>query len=440
MGEGMTLDSIHAAIASRPLKPLQVLVIALGVLINMVDGFDLLAASLVSPLLAREWNLDPVMLGTLLSAGPLGTATGALLLSPIADLFGRRTAILLNLTLLSIGMLLSAGADSLWQLIVLRFVTGMGVGAMASAVGTLVFEYCSQRTRTLGLGLVTIGYNVGVVIGGIIVSQWLIGSFGWRSVFVFGGVVSALLIPLVMLLLPESLDFMVSRPGPRSLERINKVLKRLDLPVCDQLPQPTAAAAKSSPFDLLRQPILPRLLLMQAAYFLYMLSSYFFLNWNNQLTTEAGFGDALGRWISILTNVGGIAGGVLIGVAALRAALRPVATATLIALGLAIAAFGYSAHSYLWTVAASVAVGFGIFGAAVMLYATGAATFPARVRATGMGLSMSAGRLGSFVGPYSAGLLLAGGTGRLWTCLIMAVPVILSALVLVRVPLQPVKE
>jgi MFS family permease len=278
----MTLQHVHEAIASRPLRPLQLLVIALGVLVNMVDGFDLLAASLISPILAREWQLDPVLLGTLLSAGPLGTATGALLLSPIADLYGRRTAILLNLTLLSLGMLLSAGADSLWQLVALRFVTGMGVGAMASAVGTLVFEYCSQRTRNLGLGLVTIGYNVGVVIGGIIVSQWLIGSYGWRSVFVFGGVVSALLIPLVIVLLPESIDFMVSKPGPGSLQRLNKILGRLDLPAFDQLPQSAPTTVKSSLTDVLRQPILPRLLLMQAAYFLYMLSSYFFLNWNNR--------------------------------------------------------------------------------------------------------------------------------------------------------------
>ena len=192
----MSLQHVHEQIAARPLRPLQMLVIALGVLINMVDGLDLLAASLVSPILAREWQLEPATLGMLLSAGPLGTATGALLLSPIADLLGRRNAILVNLSLMSVGMLASATADSVTELTVLRFLTGMGVGAMASCVGTLVFEYCSHKTRSLGLGLVTIGYNVGVVIGGV-VSLWIIGAFGWRSIFVFGGVCTALLIPVV---------------------------------------------------------------------------------------------------------------------------------------------------------------------------------------------------------------------------------------------------
>jgi benzoate transport len=435
-----SLQNIHEQLASRPLRPLQMLVITLGVLINMVDGFDLLAASLVSPILKREWQLEPEMLGLLLSAGPLGTATGALLLSPVADLYGRRSAILANLLLMSLGMMLSALADSVTQLTVLRFLTGMGVGAMASCVGTLVFEYCSLKTRNLGLGLVTIGYNVGVVIGGILASQWLIGAYGWRSVFVFGGVTSALLVPLVYWLLPESIDFMVAKPRANTLGKLNRVLSRLELRPFETLPAPSPKVARSSPLDLLRQPILPRLLFMQLAYFLYMLSSYFFLNWNNQLTTDAGFADEQGRWITILTNAGGIAGGVLVGLITFRLPFRPVATVTLLAMGIGIMVFGASAGSLAFTVTSSMFVGFTIFGAAVVLYATGAATFPARVRATGMGLSMSAGRLGSFVGPLSAGLLLGADIGRFWTCLILAVPVMLSAVALARVPLTPLRE
>lgn len=436
----MSLQHVHAQIAARPLRPLQMLVVSLGVLINMVDGFDLLAASLVSPIISREWGLSPAELGTLFSAGLLGTAIGALLLSPIADLFGRRNAILVNLCFMSAGMLLSARATSVWELTALRLMTGMGVGAMASCVGTLVFEYCSHRTRNLGLGLVTIGYNVGVVIGGVIASQWLIEAWGWRGVFVFGALLSAALIPLVYFLLPESIDFLAARPRANSLQRLNRIMRGLALPSFDGMPEAPPKLAQSSPLDLLRQPILPRLLIMQLAYFLYMLSSYFFLNWNNQLTTEAGFTDELGRWITILTNVGGIAGGVIVGALTYRLAFRPVATVTLVGMGIAIAVFGFAERSYALTVVTSVATGFAIFGAAVVLYASGAATFPARVRATGMGLSMTAGRLGAFVGPLMAGQFLETGLGRMWTCLLLAVPVVLSALAQARVPLTPLPD
>jgi MFS family permease len=109
-------------------------------------------------------------------------------------------------------------------------------------------------------------------------------------------------------------------------------------------------------------------------------------------------------------------------------------------MGLAIAAFGAAAGSFIFTVACSMLIGFSIFGAAVVLYATAAATFPARVRATGVGLSMGAGRLGSFLGPFVAGHLLGADLGRMTTCFLLAIPVILSAAVLVKVPLTPLAE
>jgi benzoate transport len=435
----MSLAEVQQQIATRPLQPLQVLVVALGVLINMVDGIDLLAAALVSPIIQREWGLSPEMLGLLMGSSLLGTATGALLLSPIADLLGRRSAIMVNLAFMTVGMFVSAMADSVMELTVLRFLTGMGVGAMASCVGTLVFEYCSHRTRNLGLGLVTIGYNVGVVIGGIL-SMWIIEVWGWRSIFVFGGLCSALLIPLVYFLLPESIDFMVARPRPGTLQRLNRVMDGLRLPRFTQLPEAPPRLARSSPLDLLRQPMLPRLALMMLAYFLYMLSSYYFMNWNNQLTTEAGFTDVQGRLVTTLTNVGGIAGGVVIGLLTLKLPLRPVATVTLVGMGLAVIGFGAAPDSLLLTLGTSVLAGFGIFGGAVALYAAGAATFPARVRATGMGLSMTAGRFGAFLGPLAGGFLLGAGSGRLWTCVVLALPVMLSVLAMLRVPLTPLPD
>ncbi len=104
---------------------------------------------------------------------------------------------------------------------------------MAASVGTLVFEYCSKKTRNLGLGLVTIGYNVGVVLGGI-VSLWIISAYGWRSIFVFGGVMSALLIPVVYFFLPESLEVMVAKPRAETLARLNRVMVQLGLPTFDR--------------------------------------------------------------------------------------------------------------------------------------------------------------------------------------------------------------
>jgi len=435
----MSLQQIREHIETAPMRPWQWMVVALGVLVNMLDGFDLLAAALVAPILNREWNLDPKLLGTLLGSSALGTFIGAFALSAIADLWGRRTAILINLALMSVGMLVSATADSVQMLIAMRILTGMGVGAMAGCVGTLIFEYSAKRNRNLALGMVVIGYNVGVVLGGYFAQQFL-GQYSWPSLFVLGGVLTLLLIPLIYFVMPESLEYLATRPKAGTLSQFNRYLRSLKLPQVDTLPAPSPRAVESSVLDLVRPPILSRQLLMGASYFLYMISSYFFMNWNNQLTTEAGYSDAQGRTVSILTSYGGIAGGVVIGWLSSKLPFRATATITLIAMGFIIAAFGFAAGSFPFTLACSMLIGFGIFGAAVVLYSTAAATFPPRVRATGIGLSMGAGRLGSFLGPFIAGLLLDAGLGRTMTCLLLAIPVVFSAFVLLRVPITPLKD
>ncbi len=437
----MQLNDVRERIDHGPMSRLQILVVAICVMCNMIDGFDILAASFVSPILTREWNLSEAVLGLMLSAGPMGMAVGAFTLSWVADIYGRRTSMLMCLGLMSVGMLASAAAQNVELLIALRFITGLGVGTMASCTGTLVFEYSSAKHRNLGLGLVTLGYPLGAILGGI-VSAWLIGELGWRAVFAFGGLCSALLIPFVALRLPESLDYLIARKPRDALGQVNRILVRLDLPAADTLPADVRrpSSTRGNLLDLFRPPVLGRTVLMSLAYFFYMVSSYFILSWATQLTTDAGFSLTEGLSISILINVGGVIGGIVIGILSFKLPFKPLASATMLAMGLAIIGFGLFAKS-LWLVAAfSVLIGFGIFGAALVLYAAAAQTFPVWVRATGIGMSMSAGRVGSMIGPAAAGLLLGAGLGREAVCFVLALPVIVSILFILRVPLAPVSD
>ncbi|HEY4339945.1 MAG TPA: MFS transporter [Steroidobacteraceae bacterium] len=434
----MSLQIARQHIENSPLRLCQMVVIALCVAVNMLDGFDILALSVISPTLSREWHLAPQTLGLLFSTGLVGTAVGGFALSPIADIWGRRTAILINLVLMSIGMLLSATAHSVVMLSALRFCTGLGVGAMAGCVGTLAFEYCSLKTRALGIGLVVIGYTVGTLLGGYVAAP-LLAHFSWHGIFVFGGLCSVLLLTLVYFLLPESLDILAARRGPKALTALNGVLARLRLPAMSELPAPVVKAQQGSLLDLLRQPILMRTALMGLGYLLFMMTEYFFLNWNNQLTTNAGFSDSDGLLITRLTSLGGLAGGVVVGLLGVRMPIRLVGALTLVAMGLGVVAFGAAGASLPLAQTSATIVGFGIFGAAVAVYAIGAGTFPPRVRATGMGIVMSAGRVGSIFGPYTAGLLLGAQFNRFTVCAILAIPVLLSIAALVKVPLTPVE-
>lgn len=433
----MNLQEVRQHIENSPMRACQVLVITLCVASNMLDGFDILALSLISPSLTRDWHLSPQTLGVLFSAGPLGTAVGGFVLSALADILGRRTAILINLCLMTVGMTLSGAAHSVLMLAALRFCTGLGVGAMAGCVGTLAFEYCPVKMRALGLGLVVIGYTVGTLLGGYVAPP-LLADFSWRGIFVFGGMCSLALLVLVYFLLPESLDILAARRGPKALAAVNKVLARLRFAAMTELPAPVQKAQQGSLLDLLRQPILMRTVLMGLSYFLFMVSEYFFLNWNNQLTTNAGFSDAEGIFITRLTSLGGLAGGIVVGLMGVRLPIRQVGALALLALALGLAAFGSAAGNLPLAQIAATVIGFGIFGAAVAIYATGAITFPPRVRATGMGIVMSAGRVGSIFGPFIAGQLLGGHFSRLSVCAILAVPAVLAIGALLKVPLVPV--
>ncbi len=174
----------------------------------------------------------------------------------------------------------------------------------------------------------------------------LLADFSWHGVLFFGGGCSLVLLALVYFFLPESLDILAARQGPKALATLNKVLAQLRLPAMTELPAPVRKAEQGSLLDLLRQPLLVRTVLMGLTYFLFMVSEYFFLNWNNQLTTNAGFSDSAGIFITRLTSLGGLAGGIIVGLLGVRLPIRLVAARWhLLAMGIAIVGFGAAANS-----------------------------------------------------------------------------------------------
>lgn len=219
----------------------QVRAVALCLVINLIDGFDLLVTSFVGPPITREWGLSPSSVGVLLSGGLAGMAIGGLLLAPLADRAGRRRLTPGWVALASFGMLAAALSQDFGQLLACRVVTGAAVGAMAASLPILTSEYANHRRRALVVAFITTGYGLGSVIAGI-ASTLLLSSSGWRSVFVFGCIVTAVLFAVALRYLTAApsaasrkvaarctvprrqrrsgailLELLVSRIGPRRL-------------------------------------------------------------------------------------------------------------------------------------------------------------------------------------------------------------------------------
>lgn len=432
-GTHMTLDA-RALLRDGPMTFFQIMVVVICTLLNMIDGFDVLAISFTAPVIAKEWGVNPATLGILLSAGLAGMALGSLVLSPAADLWGRRAVVVLSTAIISVGMLGSAATSNVWELAALRFVTGLGVGGLLASGNTLLAEYASDRWRDLSISAMVVGYSAGAIVGGSI-SAYLIAAFGWRAAFIFGGACSTALLPAV-LYLPESIDFILARGGKDALGRVNAVMRRLGHQPMTALPEITREEQSTrAVVGVFEGRFLKSTLLICLSYFMLMLSFYFVLSWTPKNLVDLGFTVQQGIFGSVLLNVGGILGGLGFGYFAGKSHARKLAPYMFVALFVSIIAFGALREGLVPVMTGAFVAGFFLIGSMASLYAIVPRIYPARVRNTGTGLAIGFGRLGAVIGPYLGGLLIGAGWQRLAYYSVLALPVLVSAVAVRRIPL-----
>ena len=425
---------IRTALRDGPVTMLQIGVVTICTLLNMIDGFDVLAISFTAPLIAKDWNVDPVALGVLLSAGLAGMATGSLFLSPLADLIGRRAVLLLGTVVISIGMLGSAATGSVGMLALFRLITGIGIGGVLSSGNTLLSEYAPQRWRDLSISFMVVGYSGGAIVGGSI-SAALITLFGWRSAFVFGGICSTLLIPAVIRL-PESLDFVIARNGKNVLAQVNKVMGRLGHPPLAEVPEIAhEEAGTRAVFGVFARRFLGGTTRICISYFMLMLSFYFVLSWTPKNLVDLGFSVSEGIYASVLLNAGGIVGGLMFGFIARKTGARLLSVWLLVTLFASVVAFGALKQGVVPVMTGATVMGFFMIGSMASLYAIVPQIYPARVRNTGTGLAIGFGRLGAVAGPWLGGVLIAAGWQRFTYYAVLALPILLAAAAVRHVPL-----
>ena len=190
-------------------------VLSICALVAILDGFDLQAIAFTGPVIAQQWKIEATALGVIFSAALAGMTCGAALTGLLGDYYGRKVAIGFSVAVFGVFTLATALADSYNQLLVYRFLTGVGVGGAIPSVTTLTAEYAPARLRVKLIALMSIGIPLGGVVGGVLAAQ-LIPRWGWESVFYVGGVLPLLLLLLVAKMLPESLHFLVSKGGEAS--------------------------------------------------------------------------------------------------------------------------------------------------------------------------------------------------------------------------------
>lgn len=403
------MEDPRAIIARAPMHYSQILAICVATALNGLDGFDVLSISFAAPGIARDWGVGRADLGVVLSMELFGMGLGSLVLGSAADRFGRRPTVLGCLIVMAIGMSMASVAGGLVQLSAFRFFTGLGIGGMLAATNAIVAECSNAKRRNLAIAAMTAGYPLGAVIGGSVATKLLASTGHWQSVFQFGAISTACFIPVVIWLVPETVAFLFYKREPGALEQINRIMLRQGRPALSQLADPDSCKPRFSLPELFSADLRTVTPLLTVAYFMHMVTFYFFVKWIPKIVSDLGYTSATAGSVLVWANIGGACGAIAMSVLSQRFGIRSLVVFAMLLGAVAIGTFGHTSSNLqaLWVLACIG--GFFTNGATAGLYAVFARSFPANLRAGGTGFAIGVGRAGAAAGPIVAGLLFADG-------------------------------
>lgn len=419
---------LSEVVDSARLGPRQLGVLVLLGACLVMDGFDVQAMGYVAPALIRDWNIPRAAMGPVFSAALLGLFVGSIVFSMIADRVGRRPVLLGATLAFSVFTLLTARAGSMQELLLVRFLAGLGLGAMMPNATALVGEYSPARRRVATMMIVTNGFMIGAVLGGF-VSAWLLPAHGWRSVFLVGGIVPlAMLVPMVAWL-PESLQFLAVRG--KGAERIARWLRRLD-PAAPAGPHVRYVVREERRegipiVQLFRQGRAPGTVLLWIVNFMNVLDAYFVSSWLPTLARDAGFSTSTAVLVGTAVQAGGAIGTVALGLVLQRVGFVPVLTACFAVAAVSLAVIGLPGLPLSALMAVAFLTGWAVFGGQPGVNALAATCYPTDLRSTGIGAGLGVGRFGAILGPLLAGELMLRQWSNEALFQAAAVPAVVSA-------------
>jgi len=428
MASGKTID-IKSFIDERPVSRYQWLLVVLCCLVVIADGMDVAIMGFVAPSVIRDWAISRPEFGLVMSAAPFGLVIGALLAGPSADRFGRKRVLIASVFLFGVFTIVTAYAQSPFEMAVLRLLTGIGLGAAMPNTTTLLSEYAPQRMRALMITVMFTGFNLGSALIGF-VAGWLIPLHGWRAVLLFGGALPLLLIPLQLWLLPESARLLAVRGAPS--QRIGALLNRVcggqfsgnETFVSNEPPLPTR-----KPIGVLFSQGYGRVTLsLWITYFMGLLVIYLLTGWLPTLIKDAGLSVSTAANVTAMFQIGGTIGAIIVGWIMDKARPAPVISAAY--LGGAVCVLGLA---WIGALSSSLAVlvfaaGFCMSGAQTGLNAFAPGRYPTVARATGVSWMLGMGRFGSIFGSAFGGALLGLGWEFGAILAMLAVPATLAAI------------
>ena len=395
---GPSYSDTETILESQSFGPLQIRVAILCALAQAFDGYDITSIGMAAPALSHAWGVPAAAFANAFVMSSVGIMVGALASGPIGDRIGRKPVILHSLAFLCVFSLLSAAATSVGTLAVLRFMTGIGIGALMPSTVALAADYTPARLRTITIMWVFTGNTLGGFLGGQLVAQ-LLPHYGWQVVFLIGGVLP--------LMLPESVRFLLTRE--RRSPRVMRIYAAMGV-------DPDYASVRH--VDVLRgNPVgalfadgyASRTVLLWIMFFANLMSMYMISYWLPSVLHLSGLSPADAVFAASLMSAGAVLSILLLGPLSTSFGPERVLVVSYGGGVVVIAMLALLDMPYGLLLGAIFVMGACTIGSQLAANGLAAARYPARMRTTGVGWALGIGRLGGIAGPALGGALLAMG-------------------------------
>lgn len=428
-----TVD-VQSFINDQPLSRYQWRIVLLCFLIVFVDGLDTAAMGFIAPALTQDWGIDRASLGPVMSAALIGMVFGALGSGPLADRFGRKVVLVTAVFLFGLFSLLSAFSSNIDQLLVLRLLTGVGLGAAMPNATTLLSEYTPLRLKSLLVTSMFCGFNLGMAGGGF-VSAALIPAFGWHSLLLLGGVLPLILAVVLLLWLPESARFLVIRN--RGADKVRQVLEPIAPQVLDgvrefSVPEQASVQSRNVLKVVFSGTYSAGTLLLWLTYFMGLVIVYLLTSWLPTLMRDSGASMEQAAFIGALFQFGGVLSAVAVGWAMDRFNPHKVIGGFYLFAGVFAYFVGQSLGEVTLLATLVLLAGMCVNGAQSAMPSLAARFYPTQGRATGVSWMLGIGRFGAILGAWMGAALLGMGWNfeQVLTALVVPAAIATAAVVI----------
>ena len=420
------LQYFSNGVGQKKMTQVQYLSIVICFLMSVLDGMDVLVVSYCAPAIAEDLDLGPKSLGIVFSAGLVGMAIGAIFLAPFADRFGRKKLMLASAFIMGLSVLLTAFSETITQLIIMRLISGLGIGCMLATTATLTSENVLNNSKDFWVSLVISGYPVGAVVSGYIAAA-VIPSNGWESMFILAGLTTLLTIPLIFFFLSESPQFYLKKQPKGALAKANKILIKMNFKPLDSLPRMELNTNKNPQVSkLFSNNYKISTLQLWAALFFAFGCLYFLISWIPKLSTDAGLSIELAIYTGTIFNVGAFFGIVLQGYFSSKIGLKKTISFFLLLTFLLMASFKLFVGTDLLLLVYFL-LGFSLQGGFVGLYAVATRLYPTEFKTTGVGWAIGMGRVGGILAPLIGGFFIFMGLSLSANFFIFSIPALIAS-------------